>query len=98
MKRFLFTIILASIFGLFHLIAVAAPFIAARGIGEEAGWRMIMYDFPLIWVVRALHLDSALGNGVLFITVFGTLMYAAVGAAIGYFVDWIRRPYENPVA
>lgn len=101
MKRFPVTTIVASLFGLFHLVVVVAPFVAAGGVGEAVLWRTILFDCPLFWLVTALHLDSVFDQPFaleVFVTVFGTLMYAAVGAGTGDLVDRIRRPRRQHVA
>ncbi len=86
------TWILAGIFGAFHLAFVMGPYIVAGGTGEAVGWRMIVLDYPLSWVLQVTglfeHMESKAGG--LVYGVFGTAMYAAAGALIGYGIDKLR--------
>ena len=86
---------LAALLAAFHVVMVSLPVLTSRGSGEGQAFMVMIFDFPLVWFVKA-----TLGPGVLYgnsqelyifiFSVVGALMYAAVGASIGFVVDQIR--------
>jgi hypothetical protein len=87
-----FTWTLAALFGLFHLAVVMGPYIAAGGVGEAVGWRLLIFDYPITFLLQVTgvmaHLNDAVGDVIY--GVFGTIMYALVGALLGYGIDRLR--------
>ena len=103
MRRLPRTIIaFAAILALFHIVVVAVPVLLSSGVGESQAFAAAFVDFPISWLL-ALFPD---GRGLLYgsspwlyISVFavgGTLMYAAIGALIGWIVHIIGRAFGGP--
>jgi hypothetical protein len=91
MKRYQFAVTIGSASALFYLVMIAAPFIAARGIGEP-GHKVLIYNYPLSWFLLKLGaleaiIDSATWIRVSFFSLFGTFLYAAAGFVIGWILD-----------
>jgi hypothetical protein len=81
-----------------HLAAVIAPFLAAGGIGEAVGWRLIILDMPVSMLLDATGLTSHLttGTDTLIYAVLGSIVYAFPGVVIGYFIDRRRARRHHP--
>ncbi|HXV08335.1 MAG TPA: hypothetical protein VD791_09920 [Burkholderiales bacterium] len=92
--------IAATIFALIHLILVAVPVVTSGGSGEAQAFAAAIFDFPIAWLLGLF----AAGRGVLYgssntlyILIFsigGTVMYAAVGALLGYAIHRIIRAFR----
>lgn len=94
-------LIVTTIFALFHIIVVAIPVVTSGGSGEGQGFAAAIFDFPIVWL---LELFPA-GRGVLYgsahtvylfiFSIGGTLMYAGVGAVIGFALRKILRAFRG---
>ncbi len=89
MRKRVGTIIGASIFGMFHLLAVVLPS-ATSMVSGEAGFYILILDYPLYLLLRHPLESYTETFMMLYFYVAGTLMYAVVGAALGYMCDKIR--------
>ncbi len=87
-----FTWSLAALLGAIHLVFVMGPFFTSGG-GEGAVWRLFFLDLPLSAVLEATGLLERPTAATLIYALFGTAMYAAPGALIGYAIDRLR--YEQ---
>jgi hypothetical protein len=83
-------IIVTTLFALFHIIAVAVPLVTSGGSGEAQAFAAAIFDFPIAWLLglfpagRGVLYGSSHTLYVLIFSVGGTLMYAALGALLGY--------------
>ena len=88
-------IIVTTLFALFHIIAVAVPVVTSGGSGETQAFAAAVFDFPIAWLLglfpagRGVLYGSSHTLYVLIFSLGGTLMYAAVGALLGYAVHRI---------
>lgn len=97
--RWLWVWLLSACGAAIHLAAVIAPFLAAGGIGEAVGWRLMILDLPVSMLLDATGATAYLttGTATLIYTMLGSIVYAAPGAFIGYFVDRRRaRRHHSP--
>ena len=90
-------IITSGIFALFHIIVVAVPVLLSRGSGESQAFAAAIFDLPMSWLLgrvpggRSVLYGSSPWSYMWVFAVGGTLMYAAVGALVGWGVHAIRR-------
>ena len=75
--------------GLLHLILVVMPVVTSGGSGEKQAGRVVILDFPLVWLMNCFEAGRAVLEGnvqryQLFISVGGTVMYIAAGIVFGY--------------
>ena len=90
-------IVTAAIFVIFHLIVVAAPLALSGGSGEAQAFTTAVFDLPIYWLLglfaggRAVLYGSSPLIYMLLFGLGGTLMYAAVGALLGWGIHAARR-------
>ena len=79
-------IIIGASLGILHIILVGIPFAQSGGGGEAIGYLVLFVDFPL-YILGEFTFPRLLLNSVSFnffwFVVLGTIMYCAVGYAIG---------------
>ena len=89
----------AVLFALFHIVVVALPVLMSGGSGEAQAFATAIFDLPIFWLLgvfpngRAVLYGSSPSLYILVFGVGGTLMYAAIGALVGYgmHIIWHRR-------
>jgi hypothetical protein len=87
----------ATLFGLFHVWAVAAPLVSTWGHGEGQAFGVLLFDFPLdalmVLVPGGRHVRDtlSLSGYVLFYSIGGTIMYCCAGAIAGLVVRRATR-------
>jgi hypothetical protein len=83
------TIGLATIFALFHIVAVAIPVLSSGGSGETQAFSAAIFDLPIFWLLglfpggREVLYGTSQSAYILVFSLGGTLMYAILGALIG---------------
>ena len=86
--------LMALLGGALHFVFLAWPFLRARGVGEAAGWPVLIFDFPLVWLQGAggrwFPALWEIGFSLVYYPVCGTAMYAAAGALIGWVMGSFR--------
>lgn len=93
-------IVPTTLFALFHIIAVAVPLVTSGGSGEAQAFAVAIFDFPIAWLLGLFPAGRGILYGsshTLYLLIFGvggTLMYAAVGALLGYAVHRIIRVFR----
>ena len=79
-------IVVSITLGIIHIVLVGIPFVQSGGGGEAIGYRVLFVDFPL-YLVAELAFPNFLLNSVRFnffwFVMLGTIMYSAIGYAIG---------------
>jgi hypothetical protein len=93
-------IVIAAIFAFFHIIVVSIPVLSSRGSGKPQAFAAAIVDFPILWLLALLQS----GRGVLYgsspwlymlvFAVGGSLMYAAIGALVGWGICVINRVFR----
>ena len=93
-------IVTTAIFALFHVIVVAVPVLLSSGSGESQAFAAAIFDLPIYWLMglseggrRVLYGSSPVGYILVFV-VGGTLMYAAIGAVVGWVMHRINRVFR----
>jgi hypothetical protein len=89
----------ALVFASVHLAIVVRKLLFSRGIGEDQGWLVLWFDFPLVGLLEILPdgVGSAIyGSRAVYVTFFsvaGTLMHALFGFLLGIALQrmWSRR-------
>jgi len=90
-------VVTAAIFVFFHLIVVAVPLVLSGGSGEAQAFTTAVFDLPIFWLLGLFPEGRAVLYGsfpLIYLLVFGvggTLMYAAVGALLGWAIHAARR-------
>jgi len=90
-------IVVSAIFALFHLVVVAAPVLLSGGSGESQAFAAAIFDLPISWLLglfpsgRSVLYGSSPRIYMLVFAVGGTLMYAAIGALVGWAMRVIGR-------
>ena len=90
-------LVTAAIFALFHVIVVAVPLMISGGSGEKQAFVTAMFDLPIFWLLGLFPSGRAVLYGAspsIYMVVFGlggTLMYAALGALLGWAIHTARR-------
>ena len=93
-------IAMAAIFALFHIVIVAVPVLTSGGSGETQAFAAAIFDLPIFWLLglfpagRAVLYGSSRSLYILLFSVGGTLMYAAVGALVGWGMHNIIRAFR----
>lgn len=79
-------IVFSTLLGVIHFILVGIPFIQSGGGGEAIGYLVLFIDFPL-YLLGELAFPKLLLSSVQFnffwFVVMGTVMYSAIGYALG---------------
>ena len=94
------TIIITTIFALFHIIVVAIPVVTSGGSGETQGFATALFDFPIAWLLGLFPAGRGILHGssqALYVLIFsagGTLMYCVAGAVIGHALQSIIRAFR----
>lgn len=92
------TLIAASVFASFHIVAVALPVLSSHGQGETQAFAVMIFDIPLVWLLSVFGGRAVLNGGPWYVAIFsvvGTLMYAVMGALLGFFVDRLRVRFRK---
>jgi hypothetical protein len=83
-------VVVAALFALFHIFVVAVPVLSSGGSGETQAFAAALFDLPIVWALglfpggRAMLYGSSPAAYILVISVGGTLLYAALGALVGW--------------
>ena len=94
------TMVVATIFALFHILVVAIPVLSSGGSGKTQAFAAAIFDLPLFWLLglfpagRAVLYGSSPSVYVLVFSVGGTLMYAALGALVGRGMHSVIRAFR----
>ena len=94
------TMVVATIFALFHILVVAIPVLSSGGSGETQAFAAAIFDLPLFWLLglfpagREVLYGSSPSVYVLVFSVGGTLMYAALGALVGRGMHSVIRAFR----
>jgi hypothetical protein len=93
--------VVAAVFATLHVILVAVPLISSGGHGEGQAFAVVIFDFPLVWILHQVDwgreiLYGNLGaNGhwryVLIFSLGGTIFWASVGALLAYGIKRLLR-------
>jgi hypothetical protein len=90
-------IVTAAIFALVHIVVVSVPVLLSGGAGESQAFAATIFDLPISWLLglfesgrRVLYGSSPLIYIVVF-AVGGSVMYAALGALVGWVVHIINK-------
>jgi hypothetical protein len=95
-RRFpkLFTALLAALAGAFHVFFAVIPLFTAAPKNWGPAVTLLILDYPLFLFFEATKLcDPRLNTGesVMLYSILGTVMYAGVGALLGYGIDRLRN-------
>ena len=96
----LMIIVAAVSFALFHIIVVTIPVLLSGGSGESQAFAAAVFDFPISWLLglfpsgRGVLYGSSPLTYMLVFAVGGTLMYAAIGALVGWGLHIVRRVFH----
>ncbi|GMU65906.1 MAG: hypothetical protein AMXMBFR36_21800 [Acidobacteriota bacterium] len=92
---------LALAFAAIHLGIVVRALVSSGGVGEDQGWLVLWFDFPLVGLISILPdslADSLYGSRptyVAFFSIVGTAMYAGLGFVLGRLLRWALAPRNS---
>src|SRR5258707_15724035 len=90
----------AAIFALVHIIVVSIPVLLSGGSGESQAFAAAIFDLPISWLLGLFESGRGVLYGsspLIYILVFavgGSVMYAALGALVGWVMHIIRRVFR----
>jgi hypothetical protein len=93
-------VVMAAVFALFHIVIVAVPVLTSGGSGETQAFAAAIVDLPIFWLLglfpagREVLYGSSRSLYTLVFSLGGTLMYAAVGALVGWGIRSIVRAFR----
>jgi len=90
----------AVVFAIIHTVVVAIPVLLSRGSGESQAFAVAIFDLPIVWLLglssggRSVLYGSSPSIYILVFAVGGTIMYAAIGAVVGWGMHIISRVFR----
>lgn len=97
--------IVATVFATLHVVLVAVPVVISGGNGESQAFAVMIFDFPLAWILDQVDWgrDILYGNlGVIghriYVIIFsigGTILWACLGALLAYVIRRLVRRRAN---
>lgn len=92
---------LALAFAAIHLALVVRALVSSGGVGEDQGWLVLWFDFPLVGLLSILPdsvVNSLYGSRptyVAFFSIAGTAMHAGLGLLLGRLLRWALAPRNS---
>lgn len=106
MRRFLHPVcVVAIVFATLHVLLVAVPVVTSSGNGEAQGFAVLVFDFPLVWILSQSDWgrDILYGNlgttgkaiYVLIFSIGATIFWAGLAALLAYVITRLFRRRTN---
>lgn len=93
--------VVAIVFAMLHVLLVAVPVVSSGANGEAQAFAVVIFDFPLVWILSQFDwgLDILYGNlgttgktiYVLIFSIGATIFWAGLGALLAYVITRLFR-------
>lgn len=97
--------VVAIVFATLHVLLVAVPVVTSSANGEAQAFAVLVFDFPLVWILRQSDwgLDILYGNlgatgktiYMLIFSIGATIFWAGLSALLTYVITRLFRRRTN---
>lgn len=100
--------VVAIVFATLHVLLVAVPVVTSSANGEAQAFAVLVFDFPLVWILRQSDwgLDILYGNlgatgktiYMLIFSIGATIFWAGLSSLLTYVITRLFRRRTNAVS